>query len=80
MPEPNEPESHTLRWLRRIDTKLDLLADITRETRDRVGLLEQQVGLLGQQYATIAVRVDRIEDRLERIERRLDLADSSVDV
>ena len=69
MPEDNEPDSHTLRWMRRIDVKLDALADIARETRTRTGLLEQQ-------YASISSRLDRIEDRLERIEKRLDLVDA----
>ena len=71
MPEHDEPESHTLRWMRRIDSKLDLLADIARETRTRVGLLEQQ-------YASLSTRIDGIENRLERIERRLDLVDAPV--
>lgn len=61
MPEDNEPDSHTLRWLRRIDTKLDLLADIARDTRTHAGLLEQQ-------YGSISSRLDGIEDRIERIE------------
>ncbi len=71
MPDNDEPESHTLRWMRRIDSKLDLLADIARETRNRVGLLEQQ-------YASLSTRIDGIENRLERIERRLDLVDAPV--
>ena len=71
MPENDEPDSHTLRWMRRIDAKLDLLADIARETRDRVGLLAQQC-------ATLSSRIDGIENRLERIERRLDLVDAPV--
>ena len=69
MPEQDEPDSHTLRWMRRIDSKLDLLADIARETRTRVGLLEQQ-------YASLSSRIDGIENRLERIEKRLDLVDA----
>lgn len=64
-----EPDSHSLRWMRRIDAKLDLLAEIARETRTRMGMLEQQ-------FASLSARVDRIEDWLERIERRLDLVDS----
>lgn len=71
MAEDAEPDSHTLRWMRRIDAKLDLLADIVRETRDRVGLLEPQ-------YASVSMRIDRIEPRLDRIERRLDLVDTPV--
>lgn len=62
MSEHEEPDSHTLRWMRRLDAKLDLLADIARETRTRVGLLEQQ-------YASISSRNDGIESRLERIEK-----------
>lgn len=76
MPEDNEPDSHTLRWMRRIDAKLDLLADIARETRTRVGFLEQQVSLLDQRVASLSVRLDAVEVRLERIEKRLDLVDS----
>ena len=71
MPEDKEPDSHTLRWMLRIDSKLDLLADIARETRTRVGLLEQQ-------YASISSRLDGIEDRIERIEKRLDLVNAPV--
>ena len=66
MPEDNEPDSHTLRWMRWIDAKLDLLADIARETRTRVGLLEHQ-------YASLSSRLDGIENRLDRIEKRFDL-------
>jgi hypothetical protein len=69
MPEVNEPDSDTPRWLRRIDSKLDLLADIARETRTRVGLLEQQC-------ASMPSRSETVENRLERIERRLDLVEA----
>ena len=64
-----EPEDHTLRLLRRMDAKLDLLADHTREIKTGVGLLEQS-------YASLSNRIDLIETRLERIERRLDLVDA----
>ena len=64
-----EPEDHTLRLLRRMDAKLDLLADHTREIKTCVGLLEQS-------YASLSNRIDLIETRLERIERRLDLVDA----
>ena len=70
MPEDNEPDSPALRWMRHIDTKLDLLADIARETRTGTGLLERR-------FASIAGRLDGIDDRLERIGRRLDLGDAS---
>lgn len=70
-----EPESLTLRWMRGIDSKLDLLADIARETRSRVGMLEQQYASLSAQHASLSSRLDGVETRLERIERRLDLAE-----
>lgn len=70
MPEANEPDNHALRWMRRIDAKLDALADIARETRTRVGLLEQQ-------FASISSQLDGVENRLDRIEKRLDLVDVS---
>ena len=71
MREHDEPDSRTLRWMRRIDAKLDLRADIARGTRTRVGLLAQQ-------YTSVSTRIDRLENRLERIERRLDLVDAPV--
>ena len=71
MPEAEEPENLTSRWMRRIDQKLDLLADIARETRTRVGMLKQR-------YASLSSRMDAIESRIERIEKRLDLIDAPV--
>ena len=64
-----KPEDHTLCLLRRMDAKLDLLADPTREIKTCVGLLEQS-------YASLSNRIDLIGTRLERIERRLDLVDA----
>ena len=64
-----EPEDHTPRLLHRMDAKLDLLADHTREIKTRVGLLEQS-------NASLSNRIDLIGTRLERIERRLDLVDA----
>ena len=59
-----EPDNLVLRYLRRIDEKLDRRQEDVRELKNRTGILEQQ-------YASISNRVDRIEQRLERIERRL---------
>ena len=55
--------------LRKLDEKLDRVADDLREIKTRVGILEQQ-------YASMSSRIDRIETRLERIERRLELAEA----
>ncbi len=56
-------------YLRRLDEKVDRLADDMREVKARLGILEQQ-------YASVSSRIDRIEARLERIERRLDLQEA----
>ena len=61
-----EPENVVLILLRRLDEKLDRLADDIRDLKLRMTLVEN--GL-----ATLNGRVDRIEAWLERIERRLDL-------
>jgi predicted nucleic acid-binding Zn-ribbon protein len=65
----DEPDSIVLVLLRKLDEKLDRVADDLREIKTRVGILEQQ-------YASMSNRIDRIESRLERIERRLELAEA----
>ncbi|MGB0696852.1 MAG: hypothetical protein ACPGOY_14465 [Rhodospirillaceae bacterium] len=61
-----DPENLTLRYLRRIDEKIDRVIDDIRELKQRTGALEE-----GQ--ASLSRRIDRMEDRLDRIEKRLDL-------
>lgn len=63
----DQPENIVLVYLRRIDGKVDRLADDMRELRARVGAVEQGVAQLGG-------RVDRLTDRIERVERRLELS------
>ncbi|ALA16431.1 MULTISPECIES: hypothetical protein [unclassified Chelatococcus] len=70
-----EPDNIILRYLRRIDEKVDALREDNREIKQRLGLLEQRYGLLKQQYASLS-RIDRIEARLDRIEKRLDLVEA----
>jgi hypothetical protein len=62
-------ENLILERLRRIEDKLDTEIARGRETRERLGHLEESV-------ASISRRIDRIDDRLDRIERRLDLQDA----
>lgn len=64
-----------LRYLKRIDEKVDALREDNREIKQRLGLLEQRYGLLELQYASLSSRIDRIEARLDRIEKRLDLVE-----
>jgi predicted nucleic acid-binding Zn-ribbon protein len=62
----DEPDNIILVYLRRLDEKVDRLADDMREVKQRLGILEQQ-------YAVLSARIDRLDQRVERIERRLDL-------
>jgi phage shock protein A len=74
-----EPDSIVLRYLRRMDEKIDRLAEDVRELKLRMTTVEQQVAQLAateaSHYASTALRMDRLESRLERIERRLDLVE-----
>jgi len=63
----DEPENLTLKFLRRIDEKLDRVAE-------GVHMLKVRLTSVGESLVDITRRVDRIEDRMVRIERRLDLA------
>ena len=65
----DEPESIVLRYLRRIDEKLDRLADDVRDIKIRVTGVEENL-------AGVHRRLDRIELRVEHIEKRLDLVQS----
>jgi len=75
----DQPENLILVFLRRIDAKVDALADEMREVKHRLTRLEIAVANLAateaNHYASLASRLDRCELRLDRIERRLDLVD-----
>lgn len=75
-----EPEDFTLRFLRRLDQKMDRVAEDLHDLKRRMTTLEQQVAHQAatgaSHYASLAARLDRVEERLDRIERRLDLAHS----
>jgi predicted nuclease with TOPRIM domain len=64
----DEPDSIVLRYLRRMDEKLDRVLDDHEEIKQRLGALEE-----GQ--ASLSRRVDRLDARVSRIEKRLDLVD-----
>jgi hypothetical protein len=68
-----EPDNLILVYLRRMDEKLDRLADGVGDIGRRVTSLETKVALLHGDFAAQSERIDRIELRLERIERRLDI-------
>lgn len=60
------PDSLPLRYLRRIDEKLDNIAADVRELKQRMGFVEESL-------ASVSRRTDRLDDRLDRIDRRLNL-------
>jgi predicted nucleic acid-binding Zn-ribbon protein len=79
----DQPENQMLVFLRRLDTKMDRLADDFREVRDRLTSVElglagvrRDIGGLAEADARMQVRIDRLDGRLERIEKRLDLIDA----
>ena len=76
----DQPENLTLVFLRRIDAKVDRLAEDVSDVRHRLTTFEIQVGHLvateASHYAGTAQRLDRLEHRLDRVERRLDLVDT----
>lgn len=65
----DEPDSMVLRYLRRIDEKVDRMAADVADLKVRTTAIEQNVAITNG-------RLDRIEARLERIERRLDLVEA----
>jgi predicted nucleic acid-binding Zn-ribbon protein len=64
-----DPENLVLTYLRRLDEKVDRLAEDMREVKSRIGILESQ-------YANVSNRLDRLDERMGRIENRLGLADA----
>lgn len=74
----DQPESIILIDLRRIDAKVDRLAEEdVQELKAGMTLVEQQISNLAATQAShtaiLSSRLDRVEARLDRIERRLDL-------
>ena len=65
-----EPENLILEMLRRLDGKVDRLAEDVADLKTRMTAVEE--GLAG-----VNRRLDRLEARVERIERHLDLAGAS---
>jgi hypothetical protein len=79
----DEPENLTLRYLRRIDAKIDGLAEVQRDHGYRLTRIEAGMASLRRDQASdaesvafSATRVDRLNERVERIERRLELSEA----
>lgn len=71
----DDPENLTLRYLRRLDDKIDRLgdqlSDLTSEVR---GIKTHMAGFMQTEVAQDG-QIASIKDRLNRIERRLDLTE-----
>ena len=70
------PDNLVLVYLRRLDEKMDRVAEDVRDLKHRVTAVERQLGEVFVGLAALQARMDRIDSRLERIERRLDLVDA----
>lgn len=72
----DQPDNLMLVYLRRLDEKIDRLAEDMREVKLRLTALETAVGNLAatemSHYAIMSDRTDRLTARIERIETRLD--------
>ncbi|MGC8731760.1 MAG: hypothetical protein ACP5RC_05830 [Halothiobacillaceae bacterium] len=77
----DQPENLMLVYLRRLDEKMDRLAEDMREVKLRLTALETAVGNLAatemSHYAIMSDRTDRLAARIERIETRLDLREQA---
>jgi tetrahydromethanopterin S-methyltransferase subunit G len=76
MPEENGPDNIVLRYLRRIDERLDTIDRKVDEVILRLGRLEEQVAGLHVDNAILHQRIDNLDRRVSRIEKRLDLAEA----
>ena len=72
----DEPDNLILVYLRRIDGKVDRLAEDIGDLRNRVTSLDEQVVRIRGDLVAMSFRIDGVRARLDRIERRLDLVGS----
>jgi hypothetical protein len=76
----DEPDSIILRYLHRIDTRMEELATDVKDMTARLIFIVEQVSLLRPEIGTMRAdvvrmdhRIDRLDERMKRIEARLDL-------
>lgn len=77
-----EPDSIVLRFLRRLDEKIDRIAEDTADLkRGQIDLARQVAALRRDQAGDaesvihVSERLDRFDRRLTRVERRLEIAE-----
>jgi hypothetical protein len=71
----DEAVNIVLRYLRRIDERLDRIDNGFQNLVVRIGSLEEQVAGLRKDFVRLEVRVDQMDEHMKRIERRLDLVE-----
>jgi len=71
----DEPDNIVLRYLRRIDERLDRVDTSLQNLIARACSVAAQVAGLRKDFVRLEVRVDQMDDRMKRMERRLDLTD-----
>ena len=72
----DDPDNLILRYLRRLDEKVDRLLDDMREVKQRLVVLEVSVAHLHGDFAAQSGRIDKLEIRLDRIEQTPRLRDA----
>ncbi len=69
-------QASIVRYLRRLDEKVDRALDDMCEVKQRLSSVEFSVAHLHGDFAAQSGRIDKLESRLDRIEQRLDLRDA----
>lgn len=72
----DQPDNLIVRYLRRLDEKVDRVIEDLREIKQRLSSVAVSVGHIHGDFAAQSQRIDRLENRLDRIEQRLDLRDA----
>ena len=70
-------ENLILERLKRIDHRLENIADDISELKTRATAVDEHIGGMFITLSGVNARLDRIDDRMKRIERRLDLSEVS---
>jgi hypothetical protein len=65
----NEPDNVVLLLLRRIDQKIDRVAEDVHDLKERMSAVEMGLALVNR-------RLDRLDERVGRSVRRLDLSEA----
>jgi chromosome segregation ATPase len=70
-------ENLTLKFMRRLDTRLDRLESDIGDIKLRVTTTEEHLASIMMSMAGVNSRMDKIDERLAHVERRLDLTDAA---